>query len=450
MKYLVVSKNGEGAGTAFRYAEEGSESRLFLGDPIVQRKHDGISDKVKTIKEGLDWEPDYVVIDSNYFGKESDWIIEGGWPTIGGTTETEKLEENRRYGIEIMKKYGINIPPTFFPKTIDEARKIINDPKFKSWGWCIKPDGDAPKDQTKASKDAEVILQMLDKWEREKFKYTFILQKFIEGVEIDTEIYISKGRIVNVCKGLFESKKFANDNDGPPTGCSSSISWGYRNPRPPIFMATLAKMASYFKEHNYTGLFSINCIVSKDGRIWGIEFNPRFGYSDSYATMNILPMDYSKFTSDMIDGTIKPWQWRPGFGAALCLSIPPYPLDTSEKKDDALIRQIYDRFAKDVPVKMELKSKDYMPLDLYIKDDELRCAGTGDGICEIMAYASTLDKLGEELFKKKDKVKVDSKHTRTDIIDDFKRREKKLIAAGYNLSGFTDKTFSNLRPPNEI
>ena len=154
-----------------------------------------------------------------------------------------------------------------------------------------------------------------------------MIQKFIEGTEASLTMLVMDGKCLYSCRSLLETKKFMAGNLGQTVGCSSSILWGWPQKAPSLFMKTLNRVKD--KWEGITGEIDINFIISdKNGEPYCLEFCPgRLGYSDIYATMQILPFEVGKYFSDMAEGKMKPFAYKRGFGGALKITVPPYPFE---------------------------------------------------------------------------------------------------------------------------
>jgi len=348
---------------------------------------------------------------------------------MGQNGLNDKLEYDRVFALKVMKDNGIKIPKTFPFDTIDKGLEFVRQTKK---GYVIKPFGDATSDRTFVGKTADELISEMEGWKKDKVKDKFILQELIKGLEVDTEVYLSHGKIVRATKALFETKKFMNDDLGPNTGCSSSISFGYKNPDSKMYVKTIKKLEKFFANTDYTGYFSINCIIQdSDQEPYGLEFNPRCGYSDTYATMGILPMEYGKFVSDMVEGKLKGFEWKSGYGASLRLTVPPYPLLVPDDEKDKTYIERIKKISNNIKIDgIDLKDKWIIPYDMQ-KKDGLEMAGIDGIVCEVLSAKGSLMGLKKDLYARADKIKVPNKQYRTDVVENCMERLKKFAALGY-------------------
>jgi phosphoribosylamine-glycine ligase len=171
----------------------------------------------------------------------------------------------------------------------------------------------------------------------------------------------------------------------------------------------------------YTGPIDINCIVSsKDHKPYGIEWTARPGYSAIYAMIRLLDlkkMDLSEHLYGIATGELKEWAIKPGFGYAMRVSIPPYPLAIQNDK----LRN--DLFKQTEGLKISNYDDSFVPLDVRKKDDGFESAGIDGVIGEITGYGLTIEEAKNDAHSRFKRLKVPQKQSR---LDGWKRPIKDL------------------------
>ena len=164
---------------------------------------------------------------------------------IGDSEIADELEDNRLFGIEIMEKCGIEVPPYEVFSDIDAAKKHIRKTKKK---YVFKPNGGQEQEtaSTYVSTSPEDMLDYIDRLGEMSKGAEFLLQEVVDGTEVSTEAYFD-GEDFHLINGTLEEKKFMDNRRGPNTGCSGNLVWCYRKP-PKIFERGLEKLAPYFKK----------------------------------------------------------------------------------------------------------------------------------------------------------------------------------------------------------
>lgn len=248
-------------------------------------------------------------------------------PTLGDSSLASKLEEDRLFGIEIMEQAGINVPPYEVFDSISAARKFVSKTKKR---YVFKPNGgqDQSSMTTYVSNSADDLLEYLDNLEEQTHGVEFILQEFIpNGCELSTEAWFN-GEDFYLVNGTIEEKKFMNDNLGPATGCAGNLVWAYAA-KPKVFTEGLEKLGGFLYETGYRGMCDLNTILT-DGKLYGLEWTPRFGYDASPTLFSLLPQGslgdflYAVAAGEPV-ASIQPYTGV--YSAAVRVSIPPYPFE---------------------------------------------------------------------------------------------------------------------------
>jgi len=261
---------------------------------------------------------DLIVFDSSGMGDSADYA-RAITPTIGGSAFADALEDDRTFGIEVMEEAGIEVPEW---KSFSDSASAL-DWLHKTNKRCVlKPIGDAPSDATYVSKSAEDMTHYIQTRLNSKVK-AFVLQEFVEGVEVSTEAWWTGTQWCAINHTL-EEKKLMNDGVGPNTGCAGNLLWMIERPNA-LFQRGLGRMETILKETNFVGMIDLNTIVT-EGHIYGLEWTPRFGYEGTCNLTRLLPIEFGEFLHSVASGTA-PTLAQPlhRFAATVRLSVPPYP-----------------------------------------------------------------------------------------------------------------------------
>lgn len=225
-----------------------------------------------------------IVIDDVGAGETGDNLRKQGYKVIGGSSFTDRIEEDRQYATDLMSRV-MNVPESTTFDSFQAGLQFVksHDPEERL---VFKPnDAEVPKEYTYVSKDvADMVSAMTDFKEEWKWKESFQIQKFIKGVEVDFSAYFNgKDFIDNSMIIYFENKPFMDDDIGPATGGSIAVEFAYKPQG--LFWDILNKLKPALRKANYTGQLSVNSIVSEeDHKPYFLEFCGRFGYPS-------LPMD---------------------------------------------------------------------------------------------------------------------------------------------------------------
>lgn len=418
MKIALNSYTGVGAYFALRLLAEGHSVDYYLSDAKFARILDGVIPRAKLLN--LDHRqtqpnymrdiPDYSRYDLSLFDitgqKRHAETSRSQTPTIGDGVWHCILENNREDGIQLMQQVGIKVPEWQKFKDTSEAKAFIRKTGRR---YVFKPDTEGKDEQnpetTYVAKDAEDMLDFIDKLHVESKGMAFILQEFVKGIEVSTEGWFD-GQEFHCLNCTLEEKKFMNDDIGPATGCSGNLVFTI-NSDARIFKEGLSKTAPALSAIGFRGPIDLNSIVTED-ILYGLEWTPRLGYDAAHTLFNMYSGGVGNLLQSIANGQRPENSWKAEFGASVRISIPPYPSEVRLRKEE------------NVPIKgLNLNSEDEV-LKTYMYDVKMNGAGLASaGICGfLLVPVEVATSLPEAFGKLKDSVKrlqIPDMQYRTDI-----------------------------------
>jgi len=425
MRIALSSYSGMGSWFVLRLLAEGHEVHYYLSKLEYEGVLKGLIPKPRAL--ALDHRrhlagygyPDYRGYDLSLFDltgrpKQADHSREQA-PTLGDGSFEHLLEDDREFGLDTMEKCGINVPPyTRFDKPA-EAKVFIQkeDKRFVYKPFTI---GGQMQDTatTYVSKDAEDLLKCIDNLWAQSKKAPFILQEYVEGTEIGIEGFFN-GEDFFLLTGTLEEKKFMNDGKGPNTGCGGNLIFTLREGAK-IYEEGLAKAKSMLKSFGFRGILDLNSIVS-GGRLYALEWTPRFGYLCCPTIAHMYSHGYADVLAAIAMGKVPLLRWKWEFGAAVTMSIPPYPSEIRLPK------------AKDIPVEgIDPRNVEqlceYFLYDVMIngKRDSLVTSGNYGYIGAPTAGGHTIEQAFAKVQDRLDRVQVPNMQYRTDIEESTRKR----------------------------
>ncbi|MCX6708959.1 MAG: phosphoribosylamine--glycine ligase, partial [Candidatus Woesearchaeota archaeon] len=123
-RFLFVSEEALVGDLAWQVKKEGHDVKYFIDEKASKDICDGFVEKCDDWKALKDW-ADVIVFDDVYFGEEADKLRKQGKAVVGGSVYTDRLEEDREFGQEELKKVGVNVLPHWDFTDFDEAIKFI-------------------------------------------------------------------------------------------------------------------------------------------------------------------------------------------------------------------------------------------------------------------------------------------------------------------------------------
>ncbi len=220
-KFLFVSLDSLIADIAWRIKLEGHEVKYYVKDPDEREVGQGFIEMVEDWKKELDWADIIVFDDVLGQGAIAKKLREQGKLVVGGTPYTDQLEDDRAFGQEELKKFGINILPFKEFTNFEEAIQFVKENPGK---YVIKPCGEAANLKgllfIGEEDDGRDVIQVLNDYNKAWAKKipTFQLQKRIYGVEVAIGAFFDGKEFIYPINVNFEHKKLFPGDLGPSTG----------------------------------------------------------------------------------------------------------------------------------------------------------------------------------------------------------------------------------------
>lgn len=407
MKFLMYSESGEGAQLLKRIQDEGNEVALYIDDKVYKNTFDGILHKVTTPEEFID-KNTTIIFDLSGFGEKADEYRKQGYNVYGASGFADKLEKDRNFGFSIMEQSGIKIPSF---KEFTDYKSGIEYAESCGKRLVFKPNGTMPCKLTYVSDSPEQLVEYLKFIEKRFAKNidSYILQEFIEGIVVSSEMFVSCGELLLPFNHTVEVKKSMNDDLGPSTGCSGNITW---NGMTKIHEQGVFKANKVLKDEEYTGQIDLNAVVNEDG-IYGLEWTPRFGYDATPTYMTLLDMEMGEFFYKAARGENIPVVSKTSdYAGSIRLSIPPYPMEVKRGLDTEKVSP-----NEGIPIQgWEKHQGEIYFYEVMLSDGVLVHSG-GTGVIGIaIGVNEDCDKCLDRPYEILKGIKVPDKQYRTDLV----------------------------------
>lgn len=283
MKILWLSRYGEGADIAFRMCLDGHQIRVWIEEPKMCDVADGLVPKVKDWRPSVSW-ADLVCFDYNSPGLAKIWEqVHNQVPCFGGSSFGNKLESDRAFARDVMKRCGLPRLESHTFKTLKEAVTHLKSHKVPH---VVKPEG--PKVEKhhlivgEDDNNEDAILQVERLIEQGLQVVSVEVEERKRGVEVGVSRFFNGSDWIGPIGVNFEHKRSHDREKGFLTGETGTLMKYSQDSELPLFQETLAKIRPVLAAADYRGQIDLNMIVGRDEKgerfVAPLEFTPRLGY----------------------------------------------------------------------------------------------------------------------------------------------------------------------------
>ena len=419
LKFLFVSKWGDILDIAHATQQEGHKVKLYIDYKPCREVGDGFVPKVRHWEKHIDW-ADIILFDYTGYGKIAAELRAAGKPVIGGTEYTDKLELDRSFGQNELKRLKVKILNYEEFQTFHEAIAYV---QANPNSYVIKPCGETQDYKqllfVGKEEDGSDIIRVLKAYEKTwgDEMGIFQLQRKVAGVEVSVAAFFNGQEFIKPINITFEHKKLFPKELGVSTGeMGTSMFWTDDNP---IFDATLKKMEKNLAKDQFVGHIDINCIVNGNG-IYPLEFTTRFGFPQIFIQRAGVNEPFGNMLYKIATGQSFKINTKRGFQVGAYMVVPPFPYNDPET---------FNLFSKDAVVVIKKPMKEGIHL-MHLKQVNGEWLITGDsGIALLVAGTGTTMKEAQKmLYNRISNVLINNTYYRTDIGDRWAEESDKLWA----------------------
>ncbi len=342
---------------------------------------------------------------------------------VGGTAYTDQLEDDRAFGQEELKKFGVNIIPYRDFRSFDEGIEFVQSNPGR---YVIKPSGEAQNIKrllfVGEEEDGKDVVRVLSDYKRAWADQmeVFQLQRRVTGVEIAVGAFFNGNEFVYPININFEHKKLFPGNLGPSTGeMGTTMFWTGPNK---LFNATLKKFEKRLAEENYVGYIDINCIVNGNG-IYPLEWTSRFGYPTISIQQESMTTPIGEFFHKIARGEDPKLKTKSGFHIGVRLVVPPFPF--KDKKN-------FESMSKDAVVvfKGKAKQEGIHIEDVKERNGEWVITGSAGVALIVCGQGPTMQQAQKQVYNRIKNVLIPHMYYRTDIGDRWLEDSDRLMSWG--------------------
>ncbi len=423
-KFLFVSLSGLIGDIAWQVVKEGHEVRYWIGAEDEQDIADGFVPKTDDWeRDAAEWADVVVFDDTLGQGARAEALRRAGKAVVGGTEYTDRLEDDRSFGQEELKKAGVNIIPYREFTDFDEAIQFVRDNPGR---YVIKPSGEAQNVKRRLfvgeEDDGADVLGVLEAYKKAIAAQipVFQLQRRMAGVEVAVGAFFNGSRFVTPININFEHKKMFPGNLGPSTGeMGTAMFWTEPNR---LYFQTLAKMETLLAKERFVGYIDLNCIANANG-IYPLEFTSRFGYPTIFIQQEGMTTPIGQFLADLAHGDDPKLKVKTGYQVGVRVIVPPYPYDDPGT---------FESLSKDAVIYFKRPSVDGVHIeDTKLVNGQWLVAGTSGVVLTVVGTGPTMKAAQQQAYSRVRNILIPNMYYRDDIGDRWQEDSDRLFAWGY-------------------
>lgn len=422
MKILIYSKAGDALSLArIMSKNEGNEVKYY--EEEKSRTGEGIVQKVDNFENEVEW-ADLIVFDDENQGELVESLQAKGKVVFGTNKFGGMLENDRDYFVEVLDTLGIDYTPSLKFDSLDKGKEYI---KANPGRYVFKPYGQKNRFFTKVGRlpDGKDLLWFIDYvqtiWEGSQ---NFILQKYVEGIEVGLSAMFSVDHFVTPFELNFEHKKQREYGQGGNCGEAGTLQC-FLN-KSSMFNDLIKPFETYLKNTKYVGQFDINCKVNEDG-IFPLEPTDRLGIPATYGYDAVLKTSWSEFLYNTASGKLKDGYAETGkYIVIVLVDVEPVPSLKGEKTLE---------IPKDVPVffdfDVEADGSGFFEGDLRKENGQYYMTGDSLHIGYVIGSGKTVQEaqdaaynIAEKIHSPQEIIYLNGIGDKFDYVSDFLKRKK--------------------------
>lgn len=340
---IVVDKGGRGSALVYKYQQSKLVGKIIAvpGNDFI-KYHQGVktyadiktsnSAKILTIAKTEKADIVDVAEDSAIEAGLTDLLQKNGITAFGPTKAAGQIEWDKAYSRNFMKKMQLPSPKFKVCRSTSEGLAYIKNQKNSTW--YIKASGLAAGKGAIFAKNNKEAKKAIN--EMKNFGLagkTYLIEECLLGEEFSAFAIVSKNKFQ--VAGYAQDHKRVFDSDiGPNTGgmgCSSPpkvITAKIEKQVKQIFKTTTQGLVSVNRP--YTGILYLGGLVDKNGKVWIIEFNARWGDPEAEVILPSIKNDYLELAESTIEGTVPIIKLDGKYRITIAATAKGYPTDYSQ------------------------------------------------------------------------------------------------------------------------
>jgi phosphoribosylamine--glycine ligase len=427
MRFLGVGDWNDLGSIYLDLLEAGHEVRVYASEPEAADILAGMVPRVEDWRACLEWiraagSEGIVLFETATRGAIQDDLRRAGFSVVGGSALGDRLERERGFGQEILRRCGLPTIPSWSFRDAGETAAFVRN---RPGRYVLKYDGGEgllSKSFPGRADDGADVLALLDA-RGPAGEARHLLMSHVDGVEMGVGAYFNGERFLSPACLDWEHKRFFPGDVGELTDEMGTLVT-YEGPSR-LFDCTLGSLGEVLRDGGYRGYINLNTIVNERG-IWPLEFTSRFGYPGSAILGALQPDGWADLFRRVADPSSTSFRTDSGYAVGVVLTVPPFPYPDG-----------YDRLGKGTRIAFGrgLQEKDRRHLhfgEVALCSGELRCAGAIGAILTVTGCGDDADAARTEAYRRVEQVILPNVRYRNDIGERFVRYDRaRLREWGY-------------------
>lgn len=422
--FLFISLEALITDTAWQVVKEKHNVKYYIQNSVDRPVGNGFIPKTKDWRKEVDWADVIVFDDVLGQGAIANKLRHAGKLVVGGTPYTDRLEDDRSFGQNELKKHGVKILPYREFRYFDDAIAYV---KANPGQYVIKPSGEAQNikkllfvGQDEKGEDIITMLEAYRKTWSNEVKIFQLQKKVASGVEVAVGAFFNGDRFIYPINVNFEHKKLFPGDLGVPTGeMGTSMFWSRPNK---IFAETLQKMEPSLRRERYVGYIDVNCIVNGYG-IYPLEFTVRFGYPTIHIQAESMLTPIGEMLYRLAAGEDFEIKVKSGFHLGTRIVVPPFPFQD---------KKTFNAFSRNNAVVFKKPNYEGMHIeDVRLVKNEWTITGDSGVVLVVAASGPTMKQAQIQMRNRIQNIVLPNMYYRIDIGDRWYEDSDKLHTWGY-------------------
>lgn len=329
MRFLGVTETCDLGALYLRLLEEGHEVKVFVQEPKAQGTLAGMAPRTEDWREELGWisqvgEDGVVLFEavSEGLGELQDELRRQGYNVVGGSAFGDRLENDRAFAFDLMKRLGMQVAGVREFDDADEADAYIDSNPGRYVLKFSGPDFASSDNYVGQIPDGSDVRAYMRAKASANGRVRFVLMDFVEGIEMGVGAYFNGEHFLGPACLDWEHKRFFPGDLGELTGEMGTVATYSRSQR--FFERTLKLAEPSLREAGHVGYVNLNTIVNEDG-IWPLEFTCRFGYPGFAVLEPLHAVGWGEIFQSMVSRQGRTFPTKDGFSVGVVLTTPPFP-----------------------------------------------------------------------------------------------------------------------------